>query len=1544
MKNLKKKGFTIVELVIVIAVIAVLATVLIPSFSNIINNSQISADKSTVSNLNKQISVELVDKEIESASDLERIIKKIFGEKYYDNLKPNSASQGYNFWFNTKTKKVELKKYDESFESKMMNLSVTTKTFDETNFRQFGDYYLLDQGGSDFADAIKGLETLKTLEDYIKVIELINKIISNVNNHHYSQTTILAEKVANTAIIGDNGTFRYSDYATVTNVLFVSGIETINSNLYLYNGTEVTSTSSSEENPIANVLEITLPNTVKSVEGSSLYFKVEKTVKIYGSFATIEEVKSIFKAYSTNGIIMCEETGGLILNGSVLEDLNGNSQGNLGYSNPVASFDISCEETDKIKYVSGTLYVAYDQKEFQLNVENFVGENPNSNISSEKVSWSSDNSDVLSVDENGKVTIERIPSVGEVAEYTLTATAIAGGHQETIVVIIERPRDVTFTLAGLALDMAKDEEASEEEQIEKIEIEYTGKSGESFDFTDINIECLTNMVDCDITFSVTAGTGEILKITKKDGIYTLNLLKPTDSVGLTQQFTINIGTAMTKTFEVSVKNTSAEPFKVNEPFASAKFLYRVGNQNEVSLKHFFANKRPEANFFLSMIDGETLGPIGSGNLSAIVKVDGEAINHTNGNFALTSDNWEKVTIDFNGCGVVELKIGEVTLMLEVVIGVNVINYGDLKTNANNVLLNNITMSDNYKFNFTNVTLYGNDFIFDVTKGNYEADADGDGKGYVSENYRITLNNSVLDNVRIIGNPFNDFSASAKDSNNICNVLSIGDSKIINSYISYCAAPVRYNGGNLEIVNTTLIGGSIANLDIRNGNGNVILENVTTINQRSVNGIPASEGSVGFGIITWYENVDNLMITVKGQLTQYNYMSEDDFRKIPLNISNIDLSNILAEAVFKNSDTSGFIYTDNKGTKWINTGIFSMIDTVGSDNIKIQNMDNASEYSGSVVSYSLMGNTKSGYLFTKKSANVTLVNPEKEYETAGQGMIYPSFIIDNSKNNVNIVDNSKVYCYEDGGIIYISFNDGESKEFTLADLCKALKNGIDLPLLNIYLDGSLYTDDTITFDQSGTHKLRFEFDDKYNYDINGSSIVKQHSYELKINVTEAEPDAKNAEFTFANTDTNTSTEKLTINNKIYISATGVAEKDKEWGYITVEGTRIYYPITEAQMKKNTFGTEVQVYYYVFKDSVTITDYKDGVTGSEIVYDSSTKNMPSNLTVVNGMEAKYTEIASACVDISKLTKDGPSGEVWDFSASTTVSGTTTYNGYLAHQSPSGLAIKSGTRDYDAITVAQFSYTDEAGATYYYFIGYYMPNQVSGDSGDSGCVTPDTLITLADGTKKRVDELTGEEKLLVWNLETGSYDFANIIFVDSEEEREYRVIHLYFSDGSEVKVISEHGFFDVDLAKYVYIDENNYSDYIGHRFIKSGNVTNNSWMEVKLERVTIDIEVTSAWSPVTSEQLCYYTNDILSMPGGIEGLFNIFEVDTNTMSYDVIKMAQDIEKYGLYTYEDFTNMIPEEAFIVFNGDWLKVAIGKGILTWEDIEKYAERYIPLM
>ena len=70
---------------------------------------------------------------------------------------------------------------------------------------------------------------------------------------------------------------------------------------------------------------------------------------------------------------------------------------------------------------------------------------------------------------------------------------------------------------------------------------------------------------------------------------------------------------------------------------------------------------------------------------------------------------------------------------------------------------------------------------------------------------------------------------------------------------------------------------------------------------------------------------------------------------------------------------------------------------------------------------------------------------------------------------------------------------------------------------------------------------------------------------------------------------------------------------------------------------------------------------------------------------------------------------------------------------------------------------------------------------------------------------------------------------------------------------------------------------------------------------------------------------------MPGGIDGLFNIFEVDVSTMKYDAETMAEDIKKHGLYTYEEFNTL---------NGQYLKVAVGKGIITIEQISKLIERH----
>ncbi len=225
------------------------------------------------------------------------------------------------------------------------------------------------------------------------------------------------------------------------------------------------------------------------------------------------------------------------------------------------------------------------------------------------------------------------------------------------------------------------------------------------------------------------------------------------------------------------------------------------------------------------------------------------------------------------------------------------------------------------------------------------------------------------------------------------------------------------------------------------------------------------------------------------------------------------------------------------------------------------------------------------------------------------------------------------------------------------------------------------------------------------------------------------------------------------------------------------------------------------------------------------------------------------------------------------------------------------------------------------------------------EKSCVAEGTLITLADGTQVAVEDLTGNENLLVWNMLTGQYDSAPILFIDSDPTAEYEVITLTFSDNTEVKVIDEHAFFDLTLGKYVFLRDDA-AQYIGHYFNKQG--IGGAWTSVQLTSVSINVEITSTWSPVTYGHLCYYVNGMLSMPGATEGFINIFDVDTALMAYDATEMESDIATYGLYTYEEFNAIVPlpELVFNAFNGQYLKVSIGKGLITVPEIAALLERY----
>jgi len=470
------------------------------------------------------------------------------------------------------------------------------------------------------------------------------------------------------------------------------------------------------------------------------------------------------------------------------------------------------------------------------------------------------------------------------------------------------------------------------------------------------------------------------------------------------------------------------------------YLYRVGNKNTVSLGSLF-----------NIANGATVE-------DETVSVTVESVDNTvavSGAFTKNQTSWADSKIQFTGTGAVKVTVTDedacipTQIYLEVIDAKNVTTYAEL-TNANCVLLNDITMSDNSAHYMSHCTLYGNGFTFDVSAGRNRGP-----NGKFSENYLISLTNAAIDNVKVVGAVYTQYGATTADAYNNPVILSTGDSVIANSYVSNCASPVRVNGGNLNIVNSTLKGGNFANLDIRNGN--ITLENVTTINQADLND-KAADGTIvgGFGIVVFYENVLNTTtIDIKGTLTQYNHLRESDVQYI--NDSN---ASTIFKVLFSKDEV---IYTDENSVKWVNTGIISMTEAVGDTNI--------SDVNGYLdVDPSLLGTT--GYVHTLAP---TAPRTAPEYETAGQYAIAPSYNFDyTTKNYLAKTEGSNDYCYAENGTVKIAFDQGETFDWD-TEILTATKLGNTLDY-TVSMNGTDYTDKKIIFSEVGDYKVVYTYTD------------------------------------------------------------------------------------------------------------------------------------------------------------------------------------------------------------------------------------------------------------------------------------------------------------------------------------------------------------------------------------------------------------------------------------------------------------------------------------
>lgn len=179
MKKRLKKGFTIVELVIVIAVIAILASVLLPGFTEIIARANLNKYITFCTNLNKMLAIEDFSGK---ANSVEEIMELLLSKGYSTNdFKPASKDHFYIYdHLNNRialvSKSFEIKYKDKDLSDDLWVLVESEELANEISSNYFGKYkFLLIE-----ADGIKHISVgdQVLVADENNVQEIINGLTS----------------------------------------------------------------------------------------------------------------------------------------------------------------------------------------------------------------------------------------------------------------------------------------------------------------------------------------------------------------------------------------------------------------------------------------------------------------------------------------------------------------------------------------------------------------------------------------------------------------------------------------------------------------------------------------------------------------------------------------------------------------------------------------------------------------------------------------------------------------------------------------------------------------------------------------------------------------------------------------------------------------------------------------------------------------------------------------------------------------------------------------------------------------------------------------------------------------------------------------------------------------------------------------------------------------------------------------------------------------------------------------------------------------------
>ena len=918
-----------------------------------------------------------------------------------------------------------------------------------------------------------------------------------------------------------------------------------------------------------------------------------------------------------------------------------------------------------------------------------------------------------------------------------------------------------------------------------------------------------------------------------------------------------------------------------------KFLYRVGNQNTVALSSLF-----------------DYGNVDVADLD--VKFDS---NNVTGSL-------EGTNLQFNNTGVVTVTVTDVCSRNAVELNLEVVDAKNI-TKAESATANDVVLLNDISGTFVvsnGHTFYGNGFT--VTLPTTSVQNVGNGfTGYISVGAAQDdgiANGGNLDNVRIEGPVYPEMyiyrdQAKITDSkdadygdgynmryfkNSV--IVYGGNCTISNSYISGSRTALCLRGGNNVVIeNTTLAGGAYANMQICAGSS-VTLRNVTTVQVDVADSYGKDKTAHGLGIAVDSDVVD---IYIEGEMNQYNWLNQSKWNSIVPSSYQSSFPKFFTDSSF----SKYWHYLNGETAPYVN---MAFIFACNWDTSKIHDNRSTVDYgttNATIASVSGGVYTKVNTVGGNAITNADLVAPE--YISEGFNPVAPKLNFDNTPNHDDddANDANDTYCVynESTGTLKIGIT-GASKTLDLSKVA-VMKNGTALAYTS-YLNGTQISGNSVKINADDGAKQTLTFKTTSNdagYDKDGNPIDGSIEYTWTITVEIATLSYPAPEWN--------------MGGNYQFAATS-------------NGVYAYYGAS------NGYGEAVQIY-----EGIKINYYDKN--GNLVNLDlSGTTTHPTGSANSNSNAFTYT-----LSDGSTLTMKYSSG--WKSGATTHQFTTYQNKVYIYPQSLDNdnyIRAKVANQDFDVKIT--YTFTDPNGQSITQTMRWY--NEKSTNSKVStvqwqtfdtvngkkqGCVTPDTLVTLADGTQKEIQYVTYTDMLLVWDFYKGEYTVMPSSIVMNHGYDTYKVVSLTFDDGTVVNTINGHGFFDKDTNEFVILSENNVEAYIGHAFAKEDvNKT------TKLVSYSVREEYTESWSILTAGHYnCIMEGMLTITPAEVDGSTKYlmpFELGAD-MKYDMESMQADIEMYGLYTYEDFAEYMTYKQYEALNLAIFKVSVAKGYITWEEI-----------